>query len=148
MILITNLIGNNLKWLYFWNAHMFVCVCECVCMCLSVSILNKIPQRKYKFKKITFSFIDDLILLIVKIVLYDLHHILKINNLKSLNQKQSIRYLTISRNMRCLYVCVCVCVCMCVCMFVCVCVCVSVCCNHDQRTLAKIQNLKNNVFHN
>ena len=44
------------------------------------------------------------------------------------------------------YVSVCVCVYVCVCLCVCVCVYVSVCYNREESTLAKIQNLKNNVL--
>ena len=61
------------------NARVFVCVYVSVCYYREQSILAKI-----QIKKITFSIMDDLIQLIVKIVLYQ--YILKVNNLKSLYQ--------------------------------------------------------------
>ena len=70
------------------NARVFVYVCDCVCVCVSVCFnCEQSTLVKIKIKKITFSIIDDLIQLIVKIVLYDIHHILNVNNLKSVYQK-------------------------------------------------------------
>ena len=75
---------------------MYVCVCVsecvgmrvCLCVCVYVFVCYNREQStlaKIKKSKITFSIIDDLIQLIVKIVLYQ--HILKVDNFKSLYQK-------------------------------------------------------------
>ena len=58
-----------------------VCVCECVYVCVCYNH-EQSTIAKMQNKKITFSIIDDLIQLIVKIVLYDHHHFLKVSNLK------------------------------------------------------------------
>ena len=78
---------------------MYVCLCVCLCVsecvrmrvclyvCVSVFVSvcynrEQSTLAKIQILKITFSIIDDLIQLIVKIVLYDHHHFLKVNNFK------------------------------------------------------------------